>query len=227
MRGTDAERYGGQVRTEQNWIGGSSYNPCSASFVPPPPEMVEGLLQDLCTSCNDDSLPTVAQAAIAHAQFETIHPFIEGNGRTVRALIHMVMRRRGLAPRVLPPVSLVLATFAQDYIDALGGYRYTGEPDSEEAYKGADRWIALFAGACIRAVQDAGTYEARIRELEASWRERLGSVRAGSSVDLLLKALPGAPLLTIKSAGELIGRSFRAVNPAVARLEEAGIVSQM
>jgi hypothetical protein len=64
---------GGSV-PKLNWIGGSTYHPCSAVFVPPPPEFVAGLLNDLCQFCNDDSLPAVAQAAIAHAQFETIHP---------------------------------------------------------------------------------------------------------------------------------------------------------
>src|SRR6266704_1735059 len=94
----------GQLRDKQNWIGGSDYNPCSAAFVPPPHELVPDLMADLCLFCNDESLPAVAQAAIAHAQFETIHPFPDGNGRTGRALIHVVLRRRGLAPRVIPPV---------------------------------------------------------------------------------------------------------------------------
>ena len=76
---------------------------------------------DLCAFCNTDSLPAVAQAAIAHAQFETIHPFVDGNGRTGRALIHLVLRRRGLATRVLPPVSLVLATWADDYVLGASG----------------------------------------------------------------------------------------------------------
>src|SRR5438874_7211021 len=98
--GTRLESQAGRIRTEQNWIGGSDYNPCSAAFVPPPPELVPELLADLCSFCNEDSLPAVAQAAMAHAQFETIHPFVDGNGRTGRALIHMLLRRRGLATRV-------------------------------------------------------------------------------------------------------------------------------
>ena len=102
--------HAGRLREQQNWIGGSDYNPCSAAFVPPPPELVPNLMDDLCTFCNDDSLPAVAQAALAHAQFETIHPFADGNGRAGRGLIHLVLRRRGLATRVLPPVSLVLET---------------------------------------------------------------------------------------------------------------------
>ena len=110
LAGTRLEEYGGRFREEQNWIGGSSYNPCSAAFVPPPHEYVEELMADLCAFSSTDDLPAVAQAAIAHAQFETIHPFVDGNGRTGRALIHLILRRRGLAVRVLPPVSLVLAT---------------------------------------------------------------------------------------------------------------------
>ena len=90
------ERHPGCVRGLQNWIGGSDYNPCSADFVPPPPELVHELLADLFTFCNADSLPPLVQAAIAHAQFETIHPFVDCNGRTGRVLFHMVMRRRGL-----------------------------------------------------------------------------------------------------------------------------------
>ena len=102
--GSRVEEYGGRVRDVQSWIGGSGYNPCSASFVPPPPELVGDLLEDLVGFCNSDSLPALAQAAVAHAQFETIHPFADGNGRTGRALVHMVLRRRGLGLRILQPV---------------------------------------------------------------------------------------------------------------------------
>ncbi len=205
----------------------SNYNPCTAAFVPPPWELVEGLVDDLCAFCNDDSLPAIAQAAIAHAQFETIHPFVDGNGRTGRALVHMVMRRRGLAPRVQPPISLVLATISAGYIEALGAYRYTGDSDSAEAVEGVNRWVALFAGACVRAVEDAEGFEDRMREIEAGWRARLGSVRRGSSVDLLLGLLPGAPVVTVGGAAAMLGRTFAAVNNAVDALVSAGILRQV
>jgi Fic family protein len=119
---TPVAKHGGRIRDTQNWIGGSSYNPCSAAFVPPPPEKVKDLLIDLCRFCNDDTLPSVAQAAIAHAQFETIHPFADGNGRVGRVLIHMILRRRGLTKRISVPVSLVLATRSRDYINGLKRY---------------------------------------------------------------------------------------------------------
>lgn len=227
LKGTHNEHFGGQVRTEQNWIGGSSYNPCTAQFVPPGPQLVEELLADLCEFCNTDSLPAVAQAAIAHAQFETIHPFADGNGRTGRALIHLVLRRRGLAPRIVPPVSLVLATLAGDYIEALSAYRYVGDAASRGAMEGVNAWVGMFSGACIRAVSDADEFEGRMRSLEASWRERIGGVRSGSSTDLLLRALPGAPVVTVGGASRLLDRSFGAVNRAMHELLESGVVRQV
>jgi Fic family protein len=227
LAGTRMEQHGGRLRSEQNWIGGSDFNPCSAEFVPPPPEEVAALLEDLCAFCNDASLPAVAQAAIAHAQFETIHPFVDGNGRTGRALIHVVLRRRGLAPRVIPPVSLVLATWARDYVAGLTATRYRGAAGSPAAHQAVNGWVGLFAAACRRSVADAEGYEQRIRSLQTEWRRRLGRVRAGSATELLIDALPGAPIVTVSGATELIRRSGQAVNEAIGRLAEAGVLRQI
>ena len=226
LAGTRLEEHGGRLREEQNWIGGSAFNPCSAEYVPPPPEAVPGLLGDLCAFCNMDVLPAVAQAAIAHAQFETIHPFVDGNGRVGRALIHLVLRRRGVVGRALPPVSLILATWSGEYVAALTSMRYRGSADSEASREGLNRWVGLFAAATKRAVADAGAFEERIQLLEQTWRERLGRVRGGSAADLLLRRLPGAPVVTVQSASELIGRSGQATNQAVARLTKAKVLTQ-
>jgi len=227
LRDTRLEAQAGRLRTEQNWIGGSDYNPCSAAFIPPPPEYVRNLLNDLCSFCNDDALPAVAQAAIAHAQFETIHPFADGNGRTGRALIHFVLRRRGLATRVLPPISLVLATWANDYIAGLGATRYRGPATSAVAYDGTNLWVARFAAACSRAVADATSFEERARALHDEWRARLGRVRANSATDLLLRSLPGTPVITVSSAAANLGRTFQPANEAIARLTEVDILRQV
>ena len=227
MSGTRLDEHGGRIRTVQNWIGGSSYNPCSAAFVPPPPEAVACLLSDLLAFCNDDSLPAVAQAAVAHAQFETIHPFVDGNGRTGRVLIHMVLRRRGLGLRVLPPVSLVLATWSREYVGRLMETRYVGATDSAEAHAGINRWIALFASACRRAVEDASRFEEQVRALQSSWRERVGHTRRDSAVRLLIDALPAAPVLTTSAAADLIDRSFQAASQAIDRLVGAGVLTQV
>lgn len=164
---------------------------------------------------------------MAHAQFETIHPFVDGNGRTGRALIHAVLRKRGLTTRTIIPVSLVLATWAQRYITGLRGTAYAGDATSPEAHDGCNRWIASFAIACMRATADASDFEARTVELEQVWRKRMGKVRAGSSVDLLLRVLPGVPILTVSSASALLGRSFPVVNDAVTRLVAADILRQV
>ncbi|HWK28947.1 MAG TPA: Fic family protein [Solirubrobacter sp.] len=226
LAGTSIERFGGTLRDMQNWIGGTSFNPCSATFVPPPPEYVPELMRDLCAFCNRDDLPAVAQAAVAHAQFETIHPFVDGNGRTGRALIHVILRRRGIAPRLVPPISLVLATWSADYVAGLTMTRYRGEFGEQAAVDGVNAWISLFAGACQRAVADADAYEQRVRALQARWRTRLGGVRKNSATDLLLHALPGAPVMTVQSAAALIGRSVQAVNAAIPRLLETGVLEQ-
>ena len=225
--GTRLEAHGGVIRDRQNWIGGGDYSPCEAQFVPPPPQEVERLLVDLCNFCNGNDLPAIAQAAIAHAQFETIHPFVDGNGRTGRALIHVVLRRRSLVPRVLPPISLVLATMSRDYVTRLMGTRYVGDPNGHSAHDGINRWIALFAAAASRAVRDARAFEERVLNLQAQWRQRVGPVRRGSTVDLLIDALPGAPVITVNSAVRIAGRSFKAVNLAVRELLAAGILRQV
>jgi Fic family protein len=227
LAGTRLDTHAGTIREAQDWIGGSSYNPCSAAFVPPPPEYVPGLLDDLCRFCNSNDIPAVAQAAIAHAQFETIHPFVDGNGRTGRALIHLVLRRRGLATRVLPPVSLVLATWADDYVLGLDATRYRGAASSAAARDGTDLWVGRFAAACTRAVADAASFKERTQQLQESWRTQLGSVRANSATDVLLRRLPGAPILTVTSAARLIGRSFTAANDAIRRLSGVGILRQI
>jgi Fic family protein len=224
---TRLSEHAGRIREEQNWIGGGSFNPCSAAFVPPPPDHVEELLEDLCAFVNDDGLPAVAQAAIAHAQFETIHPFIDGNGRTGRALIHVIFRRRRIVPRLVPPVSLVLATWSASYVDGLMASRYRGRADSAAAHEGVNRWIALFSAACRRAVDDAAAFEADVHRITEQWLTALGRVRAGSAAERLLATLPGAPIISVTTAAQLIDRSFQATNEALNRLETAGVVRQV
>ena len=224
---TRQAKYAGRLREKQNWIGGSDYNPCSAAFVPPPPELVPELMADLCEFCTSDTLPAVAQAAVAHAQFETIHPFADGNGRTGRALIQLVLRRRGLATSILPPISLVLATWAKDYVDGLTATRYRGPATGKDAREGLNLWVGRFTGACRRAVRDAASFEERITQIQNEWRTQLGSVRANSAADLIIRSIPGAPVLTVGGAAALIGRSYPQTNAAIERLISVGILTQV
>lgn len=147
----------GRFRTSQNWIGGNDYNPCGAAFVPPPPEDISRLLDDLCIFTNEDALPPPVQAATAHAQFETIHPFEDGNGRTGRALVQVILRRRGLRPTLVPPISVVLARDKDRYLRGLTVFREDQLP----------AWIELFAAATALAAH----YAARAADLQGGATE--------------------------------------------------------
>jgi hypothetical protein len=125
---------------------------------------------------------------------------------------------------VLPPVSLVLATWSQSYIDGLTRYRHIGSPTSREATVGVNEWVARFAAACTRCAADALAFQQRAANMEADWRERLGRIRTNSATDLLLRRLPGAPVLTVQSAEALLGRTFKPTHDAIGRLVEAGIL---
>jgi len=120
----------------------------------------------------------------------------------------------------------VLATRGSDYVEGLTRTRYIGGHEASEAVDGLNEWVAFFAAACRRAVSDAEAYETEVAQLQQTWRARLRKVRSGSAMDLLLDVLPGAPIVTVQSAAALIDRSVQAVNEAVPRLTDAGILSQ-
>jgi Fic family protein len=212
MLATTTPELAGELRERQNWIGGNAYNPGRAEFVPPPPERVKDLMNDLVAFMDRSDLSPVVQAAIAHAQFETIHPFGDGNGRVGRALIHAVLRRRGLAPRYVPPVSLVLAADAGAYVAGLKAFREEHAPD----------WILLFAQAIERAAAKASELATRLAELQERWRERAGRPRSHSSAEALIVELPAHPIVTVATAQAFLGRSKQAVNEAIAVLARKG-----
>ncbi|MDO8189122.1 Fic family protein [Conexibacter sp. JD483] len=210
----------GQFRSSQNWIGGNDYNPCGAAFVPPPPEEVARLLDDLCAFVGDVTLPPLMQAAIAHAQFETVHPFADGNGRTGRALVQVVLRRRGLTPAFVPPISVVLARDKDRYLRGLTAFR-------EDR---VSEWVELFAAATAEAAQLAARYAGWVGELQETWRERLrehASPRADAAAWSLIAVLPAHPVITVPVAVAATGRTKPAVANAIEQLEEAGILSRL
>jgi hypothetical protein len=122
---------------------------------------------------------------------------------------------------------LVLATWAESYVDGLMKFRHLGSPASPQAIEGLNTWIGRFAAACTRSVEDATNYERRIADLEAEWRVQLGPIRAKSATDELLRLLGGAPILTIDSASTLLGRTFKPSALAIERLVDAGILRQV
>ncbi len=214
LEGTNEERFAGIVRADQNWIGGRGTSPRDAVFVPPPPDRVSALLDDLVAFANLDDLPAIAQAAIAHAQFETIHPFGDGNGRAGRCLIHVILRRRNIAPRLVPPISVVLATNARRYITGLTDFR-EGRTDD---------WIGAFADAVTNAAAATERLSVDIEVLVGQLIERAGTPRADSVARKIVLALPNQPIVSAESAASRHAVTPAAARAALNRLEEAGVL---
>lgn len=229
LDGTRDASLGGVVRVEQNWVGGTT--PLDAEYVPPPPETVLPLLHDLCAYVSGDDHSPLVQAAIAHAQFETIHPFADGNGRTGRALLQWVLRRRGLCRRVVPPISLVLATESGRYVAGLTATRREGAPGGPELLAGWAVWLELVARVTRRACAEADRYEQHTAALVERWRgdvrSNVGALRSDAAAWAVLERLPSAPLVTASTAAALTGRSPRAIDAALAQLVNAGVLRQV
>jgi Fic family protein len=210
-------RIAGAIRNRQNWIGGNDYNPCGADFVPPPPERVSELLADLCEAINDDRLPPLVQAALVHAQFETIHPFDDGNGRTGRALIHVVLKRRKIAPHYVPPISVILATNRDRYIQGLTEFRF-GD---------ISQWLVQFAASAAQAATLAKAYLEAVEELKSTWKAKLeatASVRSDAAAWAIIEALPAHPMITAPVASAATGRSRAPIYEGLKQLESAGVL---
>lgn len=217
MRRAPNAHIAGRIRIVQNWIGGNDYNPCGASFVPPPPEDVPDLLEDLAGSFIDETFPPLVHAAIVHAQFETIHPFEDGNGRTGRTLIHVLLRRRGLAPGFVPPISVVFARRKDDYIRGLTAYR-------EDRL---DEWLETFAVAARSSAELAQRYLARVRSLQEAWRARVRRAvnpRSDAAAWSIIDLLPAHPVVTVPVAVTASGRTRPAITNGMDQLVEAGVL---
>jgi Fic family protein len=214
--GTRDEELGGLIRNEQNWIGGAASSPRGAEFIPPPPERVPDLLQDLASFCNREDLPGVIQAAIAHVEFETIHPFRDGNGRVGRAIILIVLRRRRISQKYLPPVSLALAGEADRYVAGLTSWRSGDEED----------WYEVFADAVYRAAIGAHEFADQVAALQHRWIEKAGNPRKGSGPLRLIELLPSHPIIDVKTAARLLGGTEERARLAILRLEQSGVLRQ-
>ena len=218
--GTELDRIGGRFRDRQNWIGASDVSPQNAEFIPPNELRVPDLIEDLCAFVARDDVPAIAQAAIVHAQFETIHPFADGNGRIGRCLIHVVLRQRDVAPTYVPPISLVLATDQKTYVRGLNMFReYTGDA--------IGAWMGVFAQATRTAAREAVSFGDEIARLQAGWRERAGIERSGTTAEKIISILPGRPVIDIKAAAEATGSGYESARAAMQRLEQAGVVREV
>lgn len=218
MRGVrGADKMPGEVRRSQNWIGGT--RPGSARFVPPPPEVVSELMAQLEKWLHsDDALPPLVKAGLAHVQFETIHPFLDGNGRIGRLLITLLLEHWGLLKSPMLYLSLALKRRQQQYYTHLTAVRDSGDWEG---------WTAFYLE-CVREAADDGVRAAeRLFALLGKDRARL---IAHDSVTVpavrLLDLLPSNPVVTLPLAIELLGVSKPTAIKAIEALEETGILKE-
>lgn len=218
MRRTDPRTRPGALREQQNWIGGRLGSPLDARYVPPPEDSVPGLMDDLIGFLNErDDIPPVAQAAIAHAQFETIHPFVDGNGRVGRCLVHLVLKRRGVVTTLVPPVSTVLAARTGGYIEGLVRYR---EGD-------VAGWCASFAEAMTRAATSALGLARQVADLERQWLERAGRPRRDSAAARIIPLLPAQPILSAATIRAALGVRHQRAAEGLEVLERTGVIRKV
>jgi Fic family protein len=217
------------LRHEQNWVGGPGWSPLRAAFVPPPEEEVPRLVADLARFATNTSGNPVVRAAIVHAQFETIHPFIDGNGRTGRALIHTVLRRADALRNTLIPISTVFAGDTDSYIAGLTGYR-ADPPKLDEWVVGFARAAERAAGNAVRLSEDIAALDVQVREDLVRFRRDRGLSpavpRRDAVVLRILDTLASDPVLTAESVSTRLDVSPAAAHRALTELAEAGILGR-
>ncbi len=216
----------GCLRSEQNWVGRRGQRtPAQAYFVPPPPDLVAPLLSDTMEYVSAPPWPqALAKAAIAHLQFETIHPFDDGNGRVGRALMHCVLHR-DLAPRIPLPLSAAIDARREDYYAALRPYQtYVGDAGTEERSHAACETIRYISDAAVVACHYAQAVSQAVAAMEQSWAD-LG-LRSHSAAAAILAHMSTMPAAGVRHLHEATGRSSRAVRRALADLADRGAVSE-
>lgn len=209
----------GELRRSQNWIGGT--RPGNAVFVPPPPEHVADLLSGLEKFIHEPApaLPPLVKIALIHAQFETIHPFLDGNGRIGRLLIAALFEQWGLLKEPLMYLSGYLKTHQSEYYRRLSCIRTEGDWES---------WVAFFLEGVAFAAGDAERSIISIASLIAADRRRLlESPKAGPASYKLFEMLPMMPRFTVETVRQKLATSFPTANAAVKALEDLGIVTEM
>lgn len=208
----------GALRTEQGWIGGTS--PLDAHLVTPPPADVPALVEDLVAYVNRGDVDPVSQAAIAHAQFEIIHPFADGNGRIGRVLVAWILVRR-LSLVTAPPVSTCIAADVGGYVSGLVLFR-TGDHNA---------WVRWFADAVSGAGRAQQELVASVERLQSEWRVRLAAPREGAkrlrsnaAAWRVLDLLPRHLVLTGPTVAAELTIPLKSANAALRALADAGIL---
>jgi Fic family protein len=206
------------VRRSQNWIGGT--RPGNASFVPPPPHRLGDLLSEFEHAIHDDSdLPPLVRVGLLHAQFETLHPYLDGNGRLGRLLITLLLRHWRLLSRPLLYLSLFLKLHRQEYYRRLGAVRSDGDWEG---------WLAFFLEGVAAVAEEAIATARRLHTIVREARDRLLAREDATVLSLrLFELLPQHPLITVNRAVHLLECSRPAAAKALRVLEAAAVLQPL
>lgn len=205
----------GSFRRAPGWIGGTS--PLDAAFVPAPAGRIEALMADLVEFANSDRFDAVTQAAQVHGQFETIHPYGDGNGRLGRILIGWVLRHRNVVQRLPPPMSVLIGRDPGGYLSGLHLFR----EDSPSA------WIRWFANIADAAATQSGRMISAVEALLTAWATSLEDIRQDAAAHRVVGLLPQMPVLTAASVAPAAGVSVRSARSALGLLEQREVVAQI
>ena len=218
-RGRGARATPGEFRRSQVWIGGT--RPGNAIFVPPPANEVADCLKDFERFLHDrpEATPTLAKAALAHVQFETIHPFLDGNGRVGRLLIALQLANDGLLREPLLYLSLHFKEHRQTYYELLNRVRHSGDWET---------WLEFFADAVVAGATQAATSAMRLLELASADARRIENLgRAAASALAIHRALQRQPIATAASLASATRLTPATVNKGLAHLARLGVVNEL
>jgi len=216
-----ARRQPGELRTTQNWIGPGGCTLNEATFVPPPPSEVPKALGDWERFLHKDyTMPFLIKVGLAHAQFETIHPFLDGNGRIGRLLITFLLCERGILQKPVLYLSYYFKRYRQRYYDLLQAVRDTGDWES---------WLKFFLQGITEVSQEATTTARRIVELREAHRaliiEQFGRVAANGLK--VLESLYSRPIITVNDIADITGTSFTAANQLMQKFVAHELLSEI
>lgn len=204
----------GEFRKIQNWIGRPGSTLQNASYVPPPPREVHPCLATWEKFLHESSLPPLITIALAHYQFEAIHPFLDGNGRVGRLLITLFLIDRKILPTPLLYLSAFFEASRRDYYDSLRGISERGA---------WNEWLEYFLLGVVRTSEDALSRATRINQMLAQWQKKVSGESTNTPLRLV-ELLGENPFLTIKGAAGKLGVAFTTAQRAVERLEKSGIL---
>ena len=208
----------GEFRRSQNWIGRPGDTLAQAAYVPPPPDSLGDSLSAWEKFLHDRMLPPLVHAALAHYQFEAIHPFLDGNGRVGRLLITLELCERDVLPAPLLYLSAFFEATRSDYYGGLRGVSERGD------WLG---WLQYFLNGVARQAEDALSRAERINALLASWREKLAGDPGAKVAFKMMDMLGSNPFVTPRGAEKILGLAYNTVMRAIGQLEKQGIVKEV